>query len=64
MIKIKLKLKSRKRLIVFILDDQLQLDEFQTALAQVGKIVYFGGLMFSKDNFEYAIIEEKIRRTK
>ena len=59
MIKIKLKLKSRKRLIIFILDNQLQLDEFQTALAQVGKIVYFGGLMFSKDSFEYAIIEEK-----
>ena len=59
MIKIKLKLKSRKRLIIFILDNQLQLDEFQTALAQAGKIVYFGGLMFSKDGFEYAIIEEK-----
>ena len=64
MIRIKLKLKSRKRHIVFILDNTDQLDDFQTALAQTGKIVYFGGLMFSKDNFEYAIIDEKIRRTK
>ena len=64
MIKIKLKLKSRKRHIVFILDNTSQLDDFQTALAQAGKIVYFGGLMFSKDDFEYAIIDEKIRRTK
>lgn len=64
MIRIKLKLKSRKRHIVFILDNTNQLDDFQTALAQTGKIVYFGGLMFSKDNFEYAIIDEKIRRTK
>lgn len=64
MIRIKLKLKSRKRHIVFILDNTNQLDDFQTALASTGKIVYFGGLMFSKDNFEYAIIDEKIRRTK
>lgn len=59
MIQIKLKLKSRKRHIVFILDNERQLEEFQIALAQVGKIIHFGGLIFSKDNFEYAIIDEK-----
>lgn len=63
MIQIKLKLKSRKRHIIFILDNQRQLDEFKTALVQVGNMVDFGGMIFSKDNFEYALIDETTRRT-
>jgi len=54
MIKLKIKLKSRKRYVIAILENIRQVDDFVARLNDERSFVQFGQIIFDKYDFMYA----------